>query len=101
MVRGKIDIKSRLMLLANPENIKTSSILSPNQVEFVAGSHYDAKYFEIFEPLKDYSVEFAETAISKRGIGREQSIRFVGAMQESKLLTKMGLIAEKGKDVES
>ena len=99
MVRGKVDIKSRLMLLANPENIKTSTILTPGQVQFVAIAHYDAKEFSIFEPLKDFAVEFAETNISKQGIGREQQIRFVGALQESKMLQKLGIVAEKGKDV--
>lgn len=99
LIRGKVDIKSRLMLLANPDNIKTSTILTPSQVEFVALAHYVSDEFPIFEPLKSYAVEFAETNISKHGTGREQQIRFVGALQESKMLQKMGLITEKSKEV--
>lgn len=100
-VRGKVDVKSRLMLLSNPDNILTSTILTPQQVDFVAISNFVGEKFEMFEPLKSYATEsFAPTNISKGGIGREQSISLVSAMQESKLLSRMGLIAEKSKGVE-
>lgn len=100
LIRGKVDIKSRLMLLANPENIKTSSILSPNQCDFVAGAYFDAKHFDIFEPLRDFAEELAQTLISKHGLGREQQIRFVQALQEAKSLKQAVLVGEKSKEVQ-
>jgi len=100
MIRGKVDIKSRLMLLADPDNILTSTILTASQVEFVSVSFFVGDKFSVLEPLKDYARTFAQANISKQGIGREQSIALVSAMQESKLLQRMGLIAEKSKGVD-
>ena len=74
-----------------------------SQVIHLAGKNYIADAiageFEEFKPLSKIAHLFAETNISKHGTGREQQIRFVGALQESKMLSKLGLIAEKAKDV--
>lgn len=98
LLRGKVDIKSRLTLLLSPDNIKTSTRLTPAQVRFVSSAHFVAKHFPIFEPLKDFAVEFCETNISLKGLGREEVIRFVGALQESKLLQKIGVLAKQSKE---
>jgi len=91
VVRGKIDVKSRLMLLLNPDNIKTSTRLSRTEVDFVALSYFVAEEFPEFEGLKSFAAQFCECAISKEGLGREEAIRFTSAISESKLLKSLGI----------
>ena len=91
IVRGKVDVKSRLMLLLNPDNIKTSTRLSRSEVDFVALSYFVAEEFPEFEGLKSFAEQFCECAISKDGLGREEAIRFTSAISESKLLKSLGI----------
>ncbi len=91
LVRGRKDVKSQAEVLANPENKKSMSILSPSQVEFCQDSYWLAKDEECFEPMRDYADEMMEFSPSKMGQGREQTIRFVGALSESKLLKQLGV----------
>lgn len=91
VVRGKVDVKSRLMLLLNPDNIKTSTRLSRTEVDFVALSHFVAQEFPEFEGLREFANQFCECAISKEGLGREEAIRFTSAISESKLLKSLGI----------
>jgi len=91
VVRGKVDVKSRLMLLLNPDNIKTSTRLSRTEVDFVALSYFVAEEFPEFEGLKSFATQFCECAISKEGLGREEAIRFTSAISESKLLKSLGI----------
>ena len=92
IARGRVDMKSRLMLLLDPDKIQTSTRLSRSQVQFVALSYSAAEQWPFFEPLKDFAEHLCLTNISLEGKGREESIRFAGALAESKLLQKMGLI---------
>lgn len=91
VVRGKVDVKSRLMLLLNPDNIKTSTRLSRSEIDFVALSYFVAEEFPEFEGLKSFAKQFCECAISKEGLGREEAIRFTSAISESKLLKSLGI----------
>lgn len=96
ILRGRVDMKSRLMLLLDPDKVETSTRLSRSQVQFVALSYSAAEQWPFFQPLADFARHLCLTNISLEGKGREESIRFAGALAESKLLQKMGLIKEKG-----
>lgn len=96
---GKKDVKSRISVLANPENPKSMSILTSNQCEFVATAFFASSnetWGEMFKPLEQYASEVMAVSPSKKGEGREQSIRFIGALSESKVLGKLGLTMQKG-----
>jgi len=91
VVRGKVDIKNRLMLLLNPDNIKTSTRLTRAEVDFVALSFFVADEFPQFRGLRKFAKEFCECAISTDGLGRDEAIRFTSAVSESKLLQRLGI----------
>ena len=92
IARGRVDMKSRLMLLLDPDKVETSTRLTRSQVQFVSMAYSAAEQWPFFEPLADYATHLCLTNISLEGKGREESIRFAGALAESKLLQKMGLI---------
>jgi len=92
IARGRVDMKSRLMLLLDPDKVETSTRLTRSQVQFVALSYSAVEQWPFFEPLAAYATHLCLTNISLEGKGREESIRFAGALAESKLLQKMGLI---------
>ena len=98
-VRGKRDIKSRVAVLANPENWKSMSNLTPSQAEFVQDAFWLAKNESCYKPMEDYAQELMEVSPSKGGLGREQSIRLMGALSESKFFSKLGLTV-KGEEKE-
>lgn len=93
-LKGRKDVKSRVAVLASPDNWKSMSVLTHGQVEFVADAFYlsgvDA-WGGLFDGLRELADEIMETSPSVGGIGREQSIRLVGALSESKILSKMGI----------
>ena len=91
LIRGRKDIKSRVAVLANPDNWKSMSNLTPSQAEFVQDAFWLAKQEDCYKPLEDYAQEQMEVSPSKGGLGREQSIRLMGALSESKLASKLGL----------
>ena len=91
LIRGRRDIKSRVAVLANPDNYKTMSILTTGQAEFVQDAFWLAKNESCYQPLKDYAQEMMEVSPSIGGQGREQSIRLMGALSESKFLSKLGI----------
>jgi hypothetical protein len=97
--RGKVNIKSRLAPLLNPENLQTSSRLNNNQVKFVADAFWLASAYSEFEPLKDYALEVAKTNISLDGKGREEAISFMGAIEQSKVF--QALISSRTSEKES
>jgi len=92
VVRGRKDVKSRIAVLANPDNWKSMSNLTPSQAEFVQDAFWLAKEEDCYKPLEAYAQEQMEVSPSKGGLGREQAIRFVGALSESKILSKLGII---------
>jgi len=95
ILRGRVDMKSRLMLLLDPDKVETSTRLSRGQIQFVALAYSAAEQWDFFEPLKSVAEHICLASISYEGKGREESIRFAGALAESKLLQKMGLIKER------
>jgi len=92
IARGRVDMKSRLMLLLDPDKVETSTRLTRSQVQFVSLSYSAAEQWDFFQPLFNYARHLCLANISLEGKGREESIRFAGALAESKLLQKMGLI---------
>jgi len=85
ILRGKVEIRSRLAPLLEPSKIQTSTRLSANEVEFVTDSYFFAKCWPEFQPLKDFANEFCYTKISHEGLGRLEAIQFVGAVEQTKL----------------
>ena len=102
---GKKDIKTKVQVLTSPENPKSMSVLSEPQARFVALSHYVAgveSWGGLFDGLKDYSNEMMDVSPSKGGLGREQVIRFAGALTESALAKSLKLgLGEKGEEGET
>jgi len=91
VVRGRKDVKSRVAVLANPDNWKSMSNLTMGQAEFVQDAFWLAKMEDCYEPMEEYAQEMMEVSPSKGGLGREQSIRLMGALSESKFFSKLGL----------
>lgn len=95
-VKGRKEIKTRVAVLANPDNLKTMSILKRNQVDFVVDAYWLAKEFPFFKPMRDYADEILETNCSIEGKRSEQVISFVQAF----ILNKLGEIRLKGEQKE-
>lgn len=96
---GKKDIKSKVDVLASPDNKKSMSVLTRQQANFVSLSYFLVKPEEwggLFDGLNLLADEIMEVSPSVQGIGREQVIRFVGAISESKMLKSLGLTVQKG-----
>ena len=86
--------------MTNPENIQTGSRLSSGQVEYITDAFYINQMWPEFEPLKIHAEELAETMISHQGLGREEIIRYMGAISEAKLLEKLGIVKSEQKTKE-
>lgn len=93
-IKGRKDIKTRVDVLANPDNPKSMSVLTSGQANFVSTAYFSARnptWGECFKPMEFHAEEIMDVSPSKGGLGREQSIRFVAAWSEAKLLSKLGL----------
>lgn len=92
-VKGNKDVKTRVQVLADPDNLDTMSILTKNQARFLANANFleTRSWGAMFEGLQNYAQSIREPAISISGEGREQTIRFMGALSESKFLSKLGI----------
>ncbi len=101
-IKGRREVKDRVAVLANPDNPKSMSILSRGQCEFVSTAFFANKPEEwgnTFEGLQALAGEVMEVSPSEKGEGREQSIRFMGALSESAFIRKMGFtLAGEGKE---
>lgn len=93
IARGKVDIKYRLRLLLEPDNIRTTTRLTHSQVDFMSLCFFVSDKFkdEGFGGLEDYAREFAQANISLHGLGREEAIQYESAIGESKLLSKLNI----------
>lgn len=94
LLKGRKDVKTRVAVLATPDNWKSMSSLTHGQAEFVADAHFLNSVEEwggIFEGLQKLAEEIMEVSPSVGGLGREQTIRFMGALSESKFLSKLGI----------
>lgn len=100
VVRGKADIKSRIRVILDPDNLKTTTQLTGSQVDFVALSHFVADEFPEFEPVRTFAELFCECNVSRGGWGVDSSIKLNAAISESKLMQglilKSDVMKEKG-----
>jgi hypothetical protein len=94
VVKGKVEIGSRLKPLLDPDNLQTTTRLTGEEVDFVSDANWLANQWRVFEPLRDLAREISETKISEGGKGREEAISFMGALTEGKLLKGLMLGAE-------
>jgi len=94
LLKGRKDVKTRVAVLATPDNWKSMSNLTHGQAEFVADAHFLNSVDEwggLFEGLQHLAEQIMEVSPSVAGLGREQTIRFMGALSESKILSKLGV----------
>jgi hypothetical protein len=90
IIRGKVDVRNRLDAILNPTKMETSSRLSEDQIDFVVSANWFAKMWpDLYTPLKDYAEELMPATISLNGKGREEAIKFVGAIEQSNLYRAM------------
>lgn len=96
LLEGRTDIKSRLMLLLNPDKPMTTAFLSKGQAHFVAIAHFMAKKWKEFKGLEDFADLICLSTLGVEGKGIDASVRLTGAVVESKLLQRLGIgIAQK------
>ena len=101
---GKEDIRGRVDVLANPQNPKSMSILSPQRAKFCVNAYWSSgvkSWGGIFNGLRDLADEVMDFSPSIDGKGREQVISFVGALQESKMFKGLSITTEAGKEGEA
>lgn len=99
VVFRKEDIRNRLASVTNPEKIQTSTKLTARQVIFVADAFWLADQFPaLYKPLREYGEHIGLTMLSKDGYGLDQSIKLVGAIEQSAAFKSMfGPVAEEKK----
>lgn len=92
IARGRKDVKQRIGVLSDPENLDTMSILSKEEADFLAVSNWLAElepYGGMFAPLQSYAQSIRAPSISVGGMGRQQAIDFVRAMNEAREQSKI------------
>lgn len=90
IIRGKVDVRNRLDAILNPTKMETSSRLSEDQIDFVVSANWFAKMWpDLYTPLKEYAEKLMPATISLNGKGREEAIKFVGAIEQSNLYRAM------------
>lgn len=101
-VKGR-DVRRQLDFLLNPKTIETSSRLSKNEIIAINQADWLGRHFYRFRPLREFWVGIDETrkglfvrgrgggfarwVISDRGLGRTESINFIGASREEKIIS--------------
>lgn len=99
ILKGKVDIKSRLMLLLNPDKPQTTTFISTAQAHFIGIAHFMSVKFKAFKGLKDYADQVCLSCLGIEGKGIDASVRLNAAVAESKLLQKLGIgISQKEKE---
>ncbi len=94
------DIKLKANVILNPDNPKTSTNLSANQVDFVSLAYFLPQYFPEMKPLETFAEEFLQTSTSKEGWGVDRIIQYEQAVGEKRIM-QLGLRPQeqKGKEV--
>ena len=98
VVRGHKDVKSRLSVLTNPENLDTMTVLSKEEAHFLAVTNWLVKvpeWGDMFTPMNEFAQSLREPNISVGGRGRQDSIDFVRAFNEARAIKKLGDKIEK------
>lgn len=84
IIRGKEDVRNRLSSILDPQNPQTSSILNPDQTNFVVDAYWLAEAWpQLYQPLKDYAIERLYTQLSMNGKGIDSAIKLTGAIEQS------------------
>jgi len=97
-LRGKKPLRSKVAILAKPDDPQSMSVLTRGEARFVSMAYYANSVNEwggIFQGLQDRADAIMHVSPSITGLGREQVIRFVGALTESKLFQKLGITPQK------
>lgn len=91
IVKGRKDIKSKLTVLTDPDNLDTMSILSKGEAHLLSVSNFLAaspSFGLMFQPMQRYAQSNREPNVSIKGVGRDQVIKFVQAVEMVKQLEK-------------
>ena len=96
-LKGRTDIKSKLMLILNPDKPQTTTFLNSRQGHFQTSARFTANSWDEFKPLEDYANQQALSALGVKGQGIDASVRLTGALGESKLLQKLGITSVREK----
>ena len=92
IVKGRKDIRHRLEVLTNPRNLDTMSVLSKEEAHFLGVTNWlvkRPKWGLMFMGLNEIAQSMREPNISIGGGGRKDSIEFVRALNEAKILAKI------------
>lgn len=92
IVKGRKDIKHRLQVLTNPQNLDTMTILTKEEAHFLGVTNWlvkRPKWGLMFTGLNELAQAFREPNISISGGGRKDAIEFVRALNEAKILAKI------------
>lgn len=87
----KEDIKRRLDYLTNPDNIKTMSRLTEEQVQAVNECCWLAENFPEFNGLKQLALGMANWRISLDGKGREEAVSTMMTAAKRESLEGLGI----------
>ena len=96
--KGRTDIKSKLMLLLDPDKPQTTTFLTKSQAHYVSFSFFMAESWEEFQPLKDFALQLCLSALGIEGKGIDASVRLTGALSESKILSRLGIQVKGAKE---
>lgn len=97
-IKGRTDIKSKLMLLLDPEKPQTTTFLNKSQAHFQSIAYFMAESWSEFEPMRTYARQQALSALGVEGKGIDASVRLTGALAESKILQRLGITTSKGEE---
>jgi len=90
ILRGRVDVQTRTEVITDPKKPQTSSYLTESQAEFVTESFWLNKTFPgEFEPVKEYADNLLLSVLSIKGRATENSIRLVGAIEETESFKNM------------
>ncbi len=91
LLKGRTDIKSKLMLLLNPDKPQTTTFLNRHQAHYTALSFFMKDRWEEFKPMEDYALQLCLSALGVEGKGIDSSVRLTGALSESKVFERLGI----------
>jgi len=85
------DLRKQLEILLKPKEIKSTSIVDTFEEEFSLSFIYwmAKKWPKVFKGWEEWADIYMLIKISEKGIGREQAIRQIAALQESRLVKSL------------
>lgn len=97
-VEGKTSFKSQLQVIADPDQLLTSSHFSVGQAHAMASGISAAKQWPWLKPLELYLLNLARALISLQRKGRKEQIEFTSAMMAREILKRGGFLQDKGEE---